>query len=442
MKHRAMVDGMRGGTRLETAVGSVDIPIDNSVRSSIQVLSAEADKVKKILRLASKSGRDINEKGEITVMVRSRSIIKVTLRRDKNDGTRWYLNMDGNPLTFLTGRNVYGWARADKQIVAVFKRCMKGIEDKATEKARARNTRADELKFPQRLWDQVEQKQIHLNHLEFATYTKPLRDKKKILNAWRYMFSKSVHLPNAGGKHEFLADMLNVLVNLEYENSFSLSTLRGERKFAADGTLEPRKVPKAKVVMFMAYDKEEELREAGQEEAIEPDVEVPEWEGQYKYREEDVPEDIKDRLRLEIALTSVWFSSRGIRNLAELVDFVQRAYGGKWEQLIQTEMTKLMERTCLVEMWRFDGRPVLEAARQNLRFVPGFGETVPTEAWLSMLEARSEFGVTKRHVISKLSEDKTEYLRELNRGAKLKPLSYANDIWPDPDTKVYLEMTE
>lgn len=350
--------------------------------------------VREILKKAT--GKDLHEK-ELTVRVYGRSMIHLTLRQDNRDKKVWYLNMDGNPLTFLTGTNVYGWPEADKQIVKVFLMCLDSVEKKT------------KMEFPKRIREQIQGQNIRMNMLEFASYTPPLLDKKRIVNAWGYMFRRSNSLKMTGGYYKSLEELLNVRVyEQSWKNtSFSLAVLNSQR---------------SKEVLFMAYDKEEQMREQRREQEekddVEFDVKARGWKKADQYSTEGVPIDIKKRLRLEISLQSVWFNRRRIKTLLDLKQYVARHHGGDWAALIASEIQRVLDRACLVEMWSFDKQAVLDAADLDLPVVPGLNAEIPTDAWLAMLEARSEYGMDRKLVLAKLSrnpERRAEYLSFLDR---------------------------
>lgn len=390
---RVMVDGSRVGTKL---VRGREEDVEQKIRSSVHLMSEEVDAIRKILRRAAK--RELVD-GELSCSVAGsgKSVVRITLRQDNRDKKMWYLNLDGNPLKFMTGQNVYGKPEADKQIVEMFQACVAALE---AETGRT---------FPQRLKDEVKEKRIHVNALEFAAYSPPVRDKKRIINAWTYMFRRSNVLRDVNGMNRSLAEILRVrlMSNDDFEDTlFGFATLTENR---------------VKEVMFTVYDKEAELdgRLNRDGEVIEYDV-VAESERATKVGPKERA-DIKNRLRFDVGLTSVWFNNRKIKTLLDLSLYVKRVYAGDWVELVRHEVQKAMERACLIDMWMVDRDAVLDAHDKDLPTVPGLNPKIPTTAWLAMVEARSEFGLTDELKANKLSADpekKAAYLTWLDANAK------------------------
>lgn len=409
---RFMVDGQRSGTRLKGGTNEVQ----TTMKGGLLLLTREVKEVRDILRKVAK-GRDV-EKHELTVKVRGESSeVRVTLRRHRMFHNQWYLNLDGNPLTFFLRGNVYGKANADHQVKRVYTKCMDALEEESG------------MKFPQRLRGMVEKGQIHINALEFAAYTGKLPDKNKIINAWHYIFHKSTYCDEKGREH-FLADMLGFkyMSDGQKDETFSIATAR--------------KIDKSPIVMFSAYDKEAEIRKnikstGGSDFDVKADTD----EMARKYRIAKVPDDIKDRLRLEIAFTSIWFSSKHIRTLADLTERVNKMHGGKWTNLIRSELRAIMEQACLVDMWKFDGRPVLAAYKRGDKFVPEFGPEIPTSAWWAMLVARSTYNMPKEMLLALFegdTQDLIEHAKFVRNRLVLNPLPEIEQLWPERKERVLL----
>ena len=412
---RVMIDGSRVGTRLLSGGGSTGTgskkaedsgeyaegegEIDQNVRSSIGLMGEEGNRIKKILQLAT--GREVNN-GELSVNIggKGKSIVRMTLRQDFRDKKMWYLNLDGNPLKFITGQNVYGRPEADTQIVKVFRSCIKVLETETG------------LRFPVRIKKEVESKNIHVNNLEFAAYSPPLTNKKKVINAWSYMFRRANVLAKESGLNRSLSEILGLrmLDNDGYEDTvFGFATLNSARQ---------------KEIMFTVYDKEVEIdsKKKKDGDAVECDLVVDREHDRPRGASKEAREDIKNRLRFDIALTSIWFNSRKIKTLAELENYVQRKFNGDWVALVQAEVQRVMERACLIEMWSVDRDAVLDAADKGLITVPGLNKKIPTTVWLAMLEARSEIGIDDRMKANKLSRDpkrRIQYLRWLEENTEI-----------------------
>lgn len=359
-KHRVMLDQMRVGNKLEG--------IESAIRSSLPISGTEAGTIREILRKITK--RDLNEKGELHIDIFSKAGMRLTLRRDRRDKKVWYLNLDGNPLKFITGKNIYGWPNAGKQIVWVFKKCLKAIE------------RQSQMAVPERIWTEVKARRIHLNHLEFASYTFPIDNKEKVLNGWRYMFDSTKKLEEETGMHLSLDHLLGVRSTTKWPTSFMVDVVNRHG---------------AKELMFMAYDKvaEQQRRMTNDEELkMVYDVKADEWEKDYGTSQEALPEDIHNRLRLEIGLTSVWFNNRGIKTLVDMEKHIRNRYENSWIKMVEQQARFVMERACLMEMWSFPRGPVLDAYEKGLSVVPEFGPRFPTDVWVSMLDARDAAHLT------------------------------------------------
>lgn len=393
----------------------------------------DVDKVKKIFRRVS--GREL-EKDQSSIFVKSAGTVGVTLRKNCFNNGTWYLNIDGNPTKFLIGNNVYGTTEdVSAQIVGVFKRCLKAIEKRATERAREENPRADEQKFPEGVWQNLEAHEIHLNQLELATYSGPLEDKELVLDKWKFMYRRT-NLLNEDGKHSSLASMLGLKYR-EYGNSMQI------RRENSQGR---------PIVMFTAYDKEREIKDnEGTDtmkirrtrkvrgEAFEPDVVTGAWKHAWKYRlpQQEVPMDIRNRLRLEIGLTSVWFSGHKIRTLARLEKFLYDNHGGSWSAMARHETVKIMQQACLIDMWRLTKKMVLDAAEAGSDHIEGLNDKVSLNTWISLLDARSEIDMPVNTILGKLKggTSRDKYHQKLDETLENPPIINYTNILPSANIR-------
>jgi hypothetical protein len=330
-KQKVMLDGARVGTALEDVKGSIEL--DSSEYKIIKQIFIKA-KVKESIEmiLAIKNKLD-NE-----------STMHLVLRRHIHQEDKWYLNLSGNPLTFFEDSNTYGWPEADEQILKAFKYCITYAQKKAR------------MYFPLRIRSDILNLDFHINSLEFASYTHKVKDKAQILNAWDYMYSSSNSYD--GLKHKSLEKLLNVnRNNRQYDTSFSLELLRDKKVES----------------MLTIYDKELEMlnRNVGLE---------------------NIPLDIKDRLRVDLNLCSYWFKQRSIKTMRQFVIYVDSK--GGWENFIKSEMMIAFNRTCLLHMFTFPAESIINSSYKLGDNVNGLNSRISLAAYQAMLYARASFYVT------------------------------------------------
>lgn len=374
-----MNDGIRGGAKISVRIGD-----------------AKADIVRKVMVTAMNGKWDVDTSGELRIPVMDKAMMYLVLRRDIRNHSIWYLNIDGNPLKFLCGNNLYGYTNAEDQIKYVFWECIKAVEAAA------------KMKMPRSVKQQIKRGEINLNSMEFAAYSAPIRDPKFIINAWRSIFGRAQVTDPETRKNKMLAEMLGVRVRTEFLNSFSVCTVneQGRNK-----------------VMFTAYDKVEEeySRERKSQNARGEEDEhflmVAEgFEDKNRVSFKDVEHDLATRIRYDIAFQSAWFSSTGLRTLGALGAHIRKRFGGRWEDFVEFHVKEVVEQACLLDMWRFKHSDVIEGFERGDKEFNGR----PIEAYVAMAEARREKGfLTIDNQVRKLKGDKEWWTDWVKRGGRL-----------------------
>jgi hypothetical protein len=402
-RSRVFVDGGRFGTKLFKRGDA-----------SVKIAEKDARQVRKVMRAALGNTRDVESK-ELRVKVIAKAPMWLVLRQDSRNKKNWYLNVDGNPAKYILGDNIYGLANAEKQIKYIFRRCIKSVQKVAG------------MEMPSSVLQDVEDGNIYLNSLEFACYSNPLRvDPKKITGAWRYMFRRG-HIVGEDGKTHTLEEILGVKTRTEYENSFYCWLLAPKPRPKAEEGETARKYPDVKHIMFLAYDKIEELQSGWKDKsknAIGEDGEDYITDDKHiknvaRIQKDEALNDIQNRIRYDIGFTNAWFVHKGLTTLAKLAKHVHKEFDGKWPLFVQHYVHMIFERACLGEMWTFDWREVRDAKRAGLNRVPGLNPQVPTAAYMVMAEARVErTKLTMDGIDDKLSGN-PRYWQEIAKAAPL-----------------------
>lgn len=335
------------------------ILVGTKMEGSVDVKKSELVYVRNLMIAAGgvEHGTDL----DIAIRGKSSSMY-LSLRRSRINGSQYYLNLSGNPITFLRKHNVYGYAEADQLIVTVYLECMKRVGA-----------------FPERIIKAVSDMDINLNSLEFATYTIPVVDKKVILNAWYYVYMTAYSSVD-GTTHQTLQDLLNVKLqrkDKEHKSTVSLHIMSGDGK-ELEG-------------MLMAYDKAAEI----------------------KKNNGKVPEDIQDRLRMELSLNYGWFRRRSVngstlKTLADLKAYIDKRFSGDWLVFLACQFAWALNRTCMFHMWEFDPVPIL-----NGKYVKGMQGYLPLDysAYFAMLASRSFIHETDKARRLLLLQQPKEFLK-------------------------------
>ena len=125
----------------------------------------------------------------------------------------------------------------------------------------------------------------------------------------------------------------------------------------------------------------------------------------------NVPVDVVNRIRMELGMHRQWFKGHGVNGkrsidtVADLMDYVEKQHEGSWKKFINTEIKRFVDRACLIKMFTFDGKAVIEAFRRGDACVPGLGD-LPTKYWVMMLEARMERKLTFEMIANKIERNK------------------------------------
>lgn len=285
MKHRIMLDGMLVGCKLE-------------------LISEELPKMRELLIT---SGAEY--KGpELLLTIKAGSGMVVGLRENIHKRGDYYLNISGNPLTFLTGSNLYGSPEAGELIVKACLKCLK-ILGKVGE-------------VPKRIKDLVVSKNINLYALEFATYTIRLENKQQLLNDWSHIYN-SAYTSKNGLIHETVQDLLNIKMERKHKKHKSSVCFK---ILSSNGVNEE--------AMLQIYDKASQTRSV--------DLEVP--------------EDIENRLRLDLNLSYTWFANRRIggqrlKTLADLERYIEKRFDSSYTTFLSAQFGWALDRTKLFKLW-------------------------------------------------------------------------------------------
>jgi hypothetical protein len=357
-KTRIMLDGMRGGSKIDSDIKLRSLEVE-IIRDILIKCGAEQSTLELPLPITNSDSLLVEGK---------KSIMQLTLRRDQKNVKVYYLNLSGNPLNFFEDSNVYGWADAAWQIQKAFKYCITYAQKKAR------------LHFPDRIKDAILNLDINLNSLEFATYTKPLIgiSKLKLINSLDYMYRVSNSYDFEADTNKSLCKLLNISRNNIYDTTFSLSVL--------NESFQPE-------MYFMLYDKEAEMIKDGINSNL-------------------VPIDILDRLRLEVHLTHVWFQKYRIKTLKQMVAYVEKS--GGWETFIKAQMTYAINRTCIHEMFRFPAETIIDGSYKTNDAIGELKTGLSLECYQAMLIARSQMNITNSEHMDKMAGRPEAYLAKLN----------------------------
>lgn len=276
------LDGMLTGTAVE-----VKTRIDNEV----------ATRLKKMMEKAGASF----EKGELGLPIEGKGgFLLLSLRKEKGKD-RWFLNLSGNPITFVQKTNVFGYGEPGQQILDCFRVAVKRLEKMCGKAA------------PAGLKDQLSSGNININSLEFAAYTKKMKNKKLYLSTLQHVWGSAA--VRCGDSRTSLESLLNVTVTQNVDNQtigFRFPYLR-------------RGVGK----LLLLYDKYEQMQ------AKYPEIELKDL------------EKIKDRLRFDLHLTKIWMESRRIQTVGDL----QKRFGRDEVGLVAQEIRDCVDKACLVYMF-------------------------------------------------------------------------------------------
>lgn len=296
-----MLDGMLIGTPIE---------------GNIEIKGSEVRIMKKLLIKAGAEERE----GGLCLTIDNKSNMVVALRTHYHNKSLFFLNVSGNPLNFIKGSNVWGYAEADRVIVKAYKMILDTLGE-----------------VPHRIVDSVIAREINIHSLEFATYTCEVPNKKKLLSDWAYMYRTADTLDIRSEEHEGLCDMLNIkFLRLDKKHKSSVCL----RILSKDGREEE--------AMLETYDKALAIRELAEKVG---EVGV-------------VHSDIESRLRLDLNLNQGWFRRRQvngkkIKTLNDLSEYVKKNHDGKWHEFIANEYQWALDRTKLFYMWSFDASEAL-----------------------------------------------------------------------------------
>lgn len=309
-KRRVMLDGAIVGAAL---IGD------------LQLKHSEVRLVRKAL--LGIGGTEIGRETSATVTYKSG--LQVTLRPDyHHQKNKFFLSISGNPLTFLKGNNRYGYAEADKVIVAAFGKALAMIPG-----------------IPQRLHSLVSNMELNIHSLEFAAYTHAVPNKARLLNDWAavYQFSFAKQEKDGVDEHWALTDLLNIKFvrkDAAYRSSVALRILSG------DGREDE--------MMILAYDKAKQIREVAAKEAKARGIVID-----TTTLMSLVPSDIEDRIRIDLHLCRGWFrrrqvAGRKLKTLRDLSLYVANNHEGDWAAFLALHFETALRKTMLFSMWSYD----------------------------------------------------------------------------------------
>lgn len=285
--------------------------IGAELTGDIELKASETHKIRKLLLANGGEERE----GGLSVTVVSKSAMVISLRLDYHRKGLYYLNMSGNPLKFLTGRNDYGFAEADRVIITAYRKALEALEGS----------------IPPRILRAIAERQINVHSLEFATYTNKVKDKQQLINDWAHVY-RTAYSSKDGLTHRTLADMLNLRFTRAHKDHSSSICLR---ILSGDGREDE--------AMLQCYDKALEIRDKAKEFGIVALVEA----------------DIEDRIRIELSLTRGWFRRRQVNGkklntLGDLCAYIKKNHDGSWPSFLEKEFLWAIKRTHLFDMWAFD----------------------------------------------------------------------------------------
>lgn len=261
---------------------------------------------------------------------------KVVLRKVKG---KYMLNLTSNPTSFQTGTNVYGYVEVDDLIRENY---LKIIEHLAL------GNSVPKLK------ESIERSLVFLNNLEFATYTESLPgvSKKQVVTLWNTLWGGSTWA-TTDGTLETLREAMRVTVTSRSDDSSIGLQIHNET-----GGIERQ---------LLVYDKELEL----------------------KAKKRQVPEDVKNRLRLDLSLQNAWFKDRGILTVADLTKYKGDL---SWKTWAMQQIARAVQDTLLFDMLNFDvvgiylDKGLLEGTSEVMQY--GLPPIVPPKAAVTMARNR------------------------------------------------------
>jgi hypothetical protein len=327
-KYYCMADGMRAGVGLETMKAKVGLEVDG-----IDVTMEEAMNLTKVLR-AMRTMKYNVEHNEYVVNKpskyrdsegRSVSTLRIALREHETNEGLWFFNISGNPLKHFEGNNAYGYPAAGQVIRDTFRRCLSWLEKKSG------------INIVESVHDKVRDGLINIHNLEFAIYTRKCDvDIRPMINAWRYVY-RTADWAGVDGMHKSLDQLLSVNSRNqreEYEDSFAVEVMQAKMRVnnATDDMGKIYKATRETVSGLCIYDKSAEMS---------GDEGVP----------DEVLDDLKGRLRLDLWLTRVWLARKRIKTVLDLENYVASKHEGEWRHFIVSELQVVLDKTALQYMW-------------------------------------------------------------------------------------------
>jgi hypothetical protein len=344
-KRRVMLDGAIAGAELN---------------GDVEITGTEAHYLRRIL--LSKGGESDTQGLHLIVRGKDGGQLMISLRTHYHNKNKFFLNITGNPLTFLRGSNTFGYAEADRVMITAYRKALEVLGPKV----------------PRRIMEAVANRDLNVHSLEFACYTRELKNKKQLLNDWAQVY-RSAYYSEDGLIHVGLCDMLNIRFVRQHRSHSSINL----RILTGDGREEE--------AMLGCYDKAQEIRDRQGDLAV-------------------VPQDIENRLRLDLNLSQGWFrkrqvNGRRLKTLKDICDYIQKKHKGSWTTFLAHEFKSAIDRTALFYMWSFDHRAVMRGQETHLE----------PEIMNALIWARASLRLTQQE-LNKLMTTNT-----LPRGLNLDP---------------------
>ncbi len=290
-----MLDGIRSGVTLEMNEG-VGITV------SADTYTAILDAIQKTQRYVGRG-----ECGWTTVGIGG-SDARVECNKM---GGRFFLNVNGNPISFLTGQNVVGECDLPRTVLRLYQ----GVE-------RAIRQEVSAFQFPAEVRMKVKGLDIQLHSLAFAMYTSELGftdwgNVRFLLDAVEMMFSTFI-----AGERQTVKGVLGLAV--ERSGDFSLLV----RRFTATG-----EGKRKNYWSFRLYNKFAEVSERGAG-GVQAGF-------------------VRGRLRLDVTLSGRWFRQNRIRTLADLHAHITATPGGTYSGWVTRMVEKIFLDTRIAYLLTF-----------------------------------------------------------------------------------------
>lgn len=321
--------------------------------------------------------------------------LMLSLRRDKHSKNH-YLNLSGNPLTFFTGQNQYGTDDIGRTLVSAYLAALRIVDPERT--------------LPKSLRRKIKELDFNIHSIEFATYTRPLKDKRWLVEALHKLYAAAA-VPHEGKMlcSQFLECYPVSLQDTEGSLRLKLYRRHGARK--------------VNDISILLYDKEQL---------------------------EEVHAELKSRLRIDLMFNQDWFTCNpSLRKASNLVDHVNSV--GGWPVFIHRYARKALERSGMVYLLTFPAQPFLDYVGDfnDVLELPGLDKRLSVGMHLEILHIRNSLVMntdtrgkylqsiyTDTDSARALVEEQHRRLRkEIKRAPQILDKDVASLLWSDLDSK-------